>query len=97
MIFPNSHTPFIYNKKTDINPWCDNPLHLRKKLLQFKCNYFLIFNELDSSRLLSIYKNFTLVNKFSFKDLKLNSDKYFYGKNVRINQLELLLFKNNIF
>jgi hypothetical protein len=93
MIFPNSHTPFIYNKKTDINPWCNNPLNLKKKLLQFKCNYFLIFNDLSSSRLLSVYKNFTLINKFSFKDLKLNSDKYFYGKNVSMNQLELLLFK----
>ena len=93
MIFPNSHTPFIYNKKNDVDPWCDNLLNLKNKLLRFKCNYFLIFKDFSNNKLLFLNNNFLLINKFSFKGLKLNDNKYFYGNKVKISNIELLLYK----
>jgi hypothetical protein len=93
MVFPNTHTPFIYNTKNDVDPWCNNLSFLKKKLLKFNCNYFLIFNDFNKAELLFLNKNFKLVNNFFFRDLKLNSYKYFYGDKIKINKLELLLFK----
>jgi hypothetical protein len=93
MIFPNSHTPFIYNKKNDLDPWCNNLVNLKHKLLRFKCNYFLIFKDFSNDKLLFLNNNFLLINKFSFKDLKFNDNKYFYGNKVKISNIELLLYK----